>query len=112
MRSGWNGSRSPTFSPVPTKNTGRPVTAVHSDAALVSVVSTHLMTNPAMYPKQHGPRGASRVQQYSTAMDRLLATVAERVLSEQFGPRPVDHCGPCEFRRACPAQPEGTQVIE
>ncbi len=47
----------------------------NSDAALVSVVSTHLMTNPAKYPKQHGRRGASRVQQYSAAMDRLLATV-------------------------------------
>ncbi|MCI0688516.1 MAG: ATP-dependent helicase [Sporichthyaceae bacterium] len=47
-----------------------------------------------------------------TWVDRLLAAVAERVLSEQFGPRAGDHCGLCEFRRACPAQPEGTQVIE
>jgi len=47
----------------------------NSDGALVSVVSTHLMTNPAKYPRQHGRRGVSRVQQYSVAMDRLLATV-------------------------------------
>ncbi|MGH8833584.1 MAG: ATP-dependent helicase [Actinomycetes bacterium] len=47
-----------------------------------------------------------------TWVDQLLATVAERVLAEEFGPRPGDHCGPCEFRRACPAQPEGRQVVE
>ena len=47
-----------------------------------------------------------------TWVDQLLAAVAERVLAEEFGPRPGDHCGPCEFRRACPAQPEGRQVVE
>ncbi|HKE51923.1 MAG TPA: ATP-dependent DNA helicase [Actinomycetes bacterium] len=63
-----------------------------------------IQAQPALGPSAEGGD--------QTWVDELLATVAERVLAEEFGPRPGDHCGPCEFRRACPAQPEGKQVVE
>lgn len=53
------------------------------DRAVVSVISTHMMTNPGKYPKQHGNPGLSRAGQYARGMDVLLAlgdTLA------QFGP--------------------------
>ena len=49
------------------------------DGAIVSVVSTHLMTNPARYPGQHGRPRMSRSAQYAAGMDVLQATV--RVLA-------------------------------
>jgi endonuclease/exonuclease/phosphatase family metal-dependent hydrolase len=46
-----------------------------ADGAVVSVVSTHMMTNPARYPGQHGNPRMSRAQQYGLGMDVLLDTV-------------------------------------
>lgn len=40
-------------------------------------------------------------------LDRAVA----RVLAEDFRPQPGDECDRCDFRRACPAQPEGRQVV-
>jgi endonuclease/exonuclease/phosphatase family metal-dependent hydrolase len=54
-----------------------------SDRAVVSVVSTHMMTNPGKYPQQHGRVGQSRVSQYARGMDVLIALT--RTL-ERFGP--------------------------
>jgi hypothetical protein len=34
------------------------------------------------------------------------------VRAEHFSARLSKHCGWCEFRGSCPAQPEGRQVIE
>ena len=45
------------------------------DGAIVSIVSSHMMTNPAKYPKQPGNARQSRVARYSAGMDVLLDTV-------------------------------------
>ncbi|GAC1444614.1 MAG: hypothetical protein NVSMB55_21510 [Mycobacteriales bacterium] len=42
----------------------------------------------------------------------LLDTAVRRVLGESFPPTPNDHCTRCAFRRCCPAQPDGRQVVE
>ncbi|MFJ9314210.1 peptidoglycan DD-metalloendopeptidase family protein [Pimelobacter simplex] len=43
-----------------------------SDGAVVSVISTHHMTNPHKYPRQHGNPPLTRPQQYGAGMDILL----------------------------------------
>lgn len=45
-------------------------------------------------------------------VDDLIATAVRRVLAESFPPRPQERCERCAFRRACPAQPDGRQVVE
>lgn len=45
------------------------------DDAVVSVIATHQMTNPARFPRQHGNPPLSRRQQYGRGMDVLLALV-------------------------------------
>jgi RecB family exonuclease len=45
-------------------------------------------------------------------VDVLLDTAVRRVLGESFPPTPNDHCARCAFRRCCPAQPDGRQVVE
>lgn len=45
------------------------------DGAIVSIVSTHMMTNPAKYPQQPGNPRQSRIARYSAGMDVLLGTV-------------------------------------
>jgi RecB family exonuclease len=47
-----------------------------------------------------------------TWVEDLLDGAAGQVRQEQFAPRPGDQCQRCEFRRLCPAQPEGRQVVE
>ena len=47
-----------------------------ADGAIVSVVSTHLMTNPGKYPSQPGRPFESRIQRYQGGMDVLQSTVA------------------------------------
>jgi superfamily I DNA/RNA helicase/RecB family exonuclease len=42
----------------------------------------------------------------------LLETAVRRVLGESFPPTPNDFCKRCAFRRCCPAQPDGRQVVE
>lgn len=49
----------------------------NASGALVSVVSTHLMTNPAKYPQQHGRNSLTRVQQYGRGMDVLVDLVRQ-----------------------------------
>jgi transcription initiation factor TFIID subunit TAF12 len=46
-----------------------------------------------------------------TWVHRLLEELVDQVVSEQFPARRNDGCETCEVRRACPAQPEGGQVI-
>jgi superfamily I DNA/RNA helicase/RecB family exonuclease len=41
----------------------------------------------------------------------LLSAALRRVLAEDFRPTPGDRCERCAFRRACPAQPDGRQVV-
>ncbi len=53
------------------------VTLRQADGAVVSVVSTHLMTNPARYPRQHGNPRMTRAQQYGAGMDVLVGTVRD-----------------------------------
>lgn len=50
------------------------------DGAIVSVVSTHMPTNPGKFPRQPGRPAMSRVERYSRGMDVLRATVG--VLAE------------------------------
>lgn len=49
----------------------------------------------------------------STWIERLLDDAVRRVLAEDFPASPGQpHCDRCDFRRCCPAQPEGKQVVE
>ncbi len=64
-----------------------------------------------------GPDGPKVPQQPAlpegrTWVEELLETAVRRVLHESFPPIPQDHCDRCDFRRACPAQPDGRQVVE
>ncbi|GAB3201678.1 hypothetical protein GCM10027062_24450 [Nocardioides hungaricus] len=43
-----------------------------ADGAVVSVISTHHMTNPHKWPRQHGNPPLTRPQQYGAGMDILL----------------------------------------
>jgi superfamily I DNA/RNA helicase/RecB family exonuclease len=45
-------------------------------------------------------------------VEDLLDTAVRRVLDESFPPIPNDRCAMCTFRRCCPAQPDGRQVVE
>ena len=45
-------------------------------------------------------------------VEDLLDTAVRRVLGESFPPTPNDYCTRCAFRRCCPAQPDGRQVVE
>ena len=45
------------------------------DGAIVSVVSSHMMTNPAKYPQQPGHVRQSRVARYGAGMDVLVRTL-------------------------------------
>jgi superfamily I DNA/RNA helicase/RecB family exonuclease len=45
-------------------------------------------------------------------VEALLDTAVRRVLDESFPPIPNDRCAICAFRRCCPAQPDGRQVVE
>ena len=53
------------------------------DGAIVSVISTHMPTNPGKFPQQHGRTSMSRIERYSRGMDVLVSTA--RVLA-QHGP--------------------------
>jgi superfamily I DNA/RNA helicase/RecB family exonuclease len=45
-------------------------------------------------------------------VEGLLDEAVTRVLGESFPPIPNDRCSRCPFRRCCPAQPDGRQVVE
>ena len=45
-------------------------------------------------------------------VDALLEKAVRRILHESFPPVPQEHCDRCDFRRCCPAQPDGRQVVE
>jgi superfamily I DNA/RNA helicase/RecB family exonuclease len=47
-----------------------------------------------------------------TWLTDLLTTAVSRVVQETFPPTPSDACDRCPFRRCCPAQPDGRQVVE
>ncbi len=47
------------------------------NGAIVSVVSTHMMTNPGRFPRQHGDPPMSRKQQYGRGMRILVELVDE-----------------------------------
>jgi RecB family exonuclease len=64
-----------------------------------------------------GPDGAKVPAQAAlpegrTWVEDLLETAVRRVLVESFPPTPQERCDRCAFRRACPAQPDGRQVVE
>lgn len=40
-----------------------------------------------------------------------LDEAVRRVLAEDFRPQPSEACDRCDFRRCCPAQPDGRQVV-
>ena len=54
-----------------------------ADGGIVSVVSAHMMTNPAYYPRQPRRSAETRIERYSRGMDVLRATTS--VLA-QYGP--------------------------
>ena len=45
-------------------------------------------------------------------VDDLVDKAVTRVVAESFPPTPTDRCDRCAFRVACPAQPDGRQVVE
>ncbi len=47
-----------------------------ADGGIVSVVSAHMMTNPAYYPRQPRRSAMTRITRYSRGMDVLRATAA------------------------------------
>jgi len=53
------------------------------DGAIVSVLSTHMPTNPGKFPRQPRNTGMTRIERYSRGMDVLVTTV--RTLA-QHGP--------------------------
>ena len=53
------------------------------DGAIVSVISTHMMTNPGRFPGQPGSPSLTRIERYRGGMDVLQATVAKLA---HFGP--------------------------
>ncbi|MDP3713254.1 MAG: ATP-dependent DNA helicase [Mycobacteriales bacterium] len=64
-----------------------------------------------------GPDGPKVPQQPALPPGRswvedLLDAAVRRVLTESFPPSPQERCDRCAFRRACPAQPDGRQVVE
>ena len=54
-----------------------------ADGGIVSVISAHMMTNPAYYPRQPRRSAVTRIERYSRGMDVLRATTS--VLA-QYGP--------------------------
>ena len=44
-------------------------------------------------------------------LTEMLGNAVRRIGAEDFGPQPDDHCKWCRFKRCCPAQPEGRQVV-
>jgi RecB family exonuclease len=56
------------------------------------------------------PQGA--LEPSPSWVEDLLDTAVRRVLGESFPPTPNDFCKRCDFRRCCPAQPDGRQVVE
>jgi RecB family exonuclease len=47
----------------------------------------------------------------STPIEKKLATMAARVLDENFAAYGEKQCGTCTFRKCCPKQPEGKQLL-
>jgi RecB family exonuclease len=58
-------------------------------------------TQPALEPDADG----------RTWVHEMVDALVEQVVSEQFPARRNSGCERCEVRRACPAQPEGAQVV-
>ena len=56
---------------------------------------------------QQAPLPAGR-----TWVEELLEQAVVRVVGESFPPTPQERCDRCAFRVACPAQPDGRQVVE
>ena len=61
-----------------------------------------------------GPKvqGQGSLESSPSWVETLLDTAVRRVLGESFPPTPNDFCKRCAFRRCCPAQPAGRQVVE
>ena len=61
-----------------------------------------------------GPKvqGQAPLEPSPSWVEELLDTAVRRVLGESFPPIPNDRCTMCAFRRCCPAQPDGRQVVE
>jgi hypothetical protein len=63
--------------------------------------------------KAGGPRVPQQpaLPEGRTWIEDLLEKAVLRVLGESFPPTPQDRCDRCAFRVACPAQPDGRQVV-
>ena len=46
-----------------------------NDGAIVPVISTHMMTNPEKFPRQHGNPEMTRIEQYQLGMEILIQLV-------------------------------------
>jgi PD-(D/E)XK nuclease superfamily len=61
-------------------------------------------------------RGRVRVQRQDppgvgSPADVQLAGAVDAIRTEDFGATPGAHCGWCEFRASCPAQPDGANLL-
>lgn len=59
------------------------VTLARDDGAVVSVISTHMPTNPRKYPQQHGYNPMTRAEQYNHGMD-IIRGLIDRL--KAYGP--------------------------
>lgn len=58
-------------------------TLQRTDGAVVSVISAHMMTNPARYPQQPGNPPGTRIDQFVTQMKIVMRLIAQLA---QYGP--------------------------
>ena len=59
-----------------------------------------------------GPKVLAQAPLTEDWLQLLLEKAVRRIVTESFPPVPNDGCDRCDVRRACPAQPEGRQVVE
>ncbi|MCU1587979.1 MAG: UvrD/REP helicase, partial [Frankiales bacterium] len=59
-----------------------------------------------------GPKVMGQAPLTEDWLQELLDKAVRRIVAESFPPVPNPGCDRCDVRRACPAQPEGRQVVE
>jgi RecB family exonuclease len=99
-----------------------PQLGLYQLAVSEGTVEGHTFTGPggALLLQLRDAGGGAKAQQQEplvpdehgrTWVHELLDGLVQQVLTEQFPARRNSGCDNCEVRRACPAQPEGTQVV-
>jgi RecB family exonuclease len=74
------------------------------------IVMLRQETGKTGLPKVHGQQSPASSDDPQWVA-QMLSRAAARVRSEAFTPVPSEDCDRCPYRRCCPAQPEGAQVV-